>query len=68
MLSRVINGAPANPARNLTGAGLGRISENGQISNLPEPKSGTTHINIRVGAQSTLGGGFNEDILPENYV
>jgi len=35
---------PANPARNMSGAGLGRIFANGRISDLSEPISGTTLI------------------------
>jgi len=40
---------PANPARNLAGAGLDRISENGLIADLPQldPKSSTSVISSR---------------------
>jgi len=41
-------------ARNLTGARVARISENGGILDLPEPKSGTTLINNETSTLMTL--------------
>jgi len=41
---------PANPAKNLAGAGFGGISKNGWILDLPEPelKSGTTLLLLKL--------------------
>ena len=54
-----------NPARNLAGDGLDRISKNSQIPDLLEPKSGTTlnkQTTLRMGCDCGFGQSLQTEI------